>query len=111
MLLLSVVAMRAIRTTVFRMHDNLVDQVKLLPLPGELTHANRKRLSPVKLKPDSVSHPAFTALVDQFMADCQGSMKNPHLSKFRQHWEVILLILSQAVFQRRWIMMANNSGT
>ena len=78
------------------MHDILVDQIKLLPLPEDLTDANRTWLSPVKLDPDSVSHPAFTALVDQFMEDSQGSMKNPHLSRLRQHWEVILLNLSQA---------------
>ena len=62
-------ALRAAYTTVlFFMHDILVNQVKLLPLPEALMHANRTWLSPVKLNPDSVSHPAFTALVDQFMA-------------------------------------------
>ena len=65
----------------------------------------------LKLNPDSVSHPAFTALVDQFMADSQGNRKEPHLSTLRGHWELILLNLSQAVFQRRWLMVAVNSRT
>ena len=30
------------------MNDVLVDQIKLLPLPEDLTHANRTWLSPVK---------------------------------------------------------------
>lgn len=93
------------------MHDILVDQIKLLPLPEDLTHANRTWLSPVRLNPDSVSHPAFTALVDQFMADSQGNRKEPHLSTLRRHWELILLNLSQAVFKRRWLMVALNSRT
>ena len=45
------------------MNDILVDQIKLLPLPEDLTHANRTWLSPLKLNPESVSHPAFTALM------------------------------------------------
>jgi hypothetical protein len=58
------------------MNDILVDQIKLLPLPEDLTHANRTWLSPLKLNPDSVSHPAFTALVDQFMADGSSQQQN-----------------------------------
>ena len=93
------------------MNDILVDQIKLLPLAEDLTHANRTWLSPLKLNPDSVSHPAFTALVDQFMADSQGKRKEPNVSILRKHWELILLNLSQAVFQRRWLMVAVNSRT
>ena len=93
------------------MHDILVDQIKLVPLPQDLIHANRTLLSPVKLNPDSVSHPAFTALVDQFMADSQGNRKEPNVSILRKHWELILLNLSQAVFKRRWLMVAFNSRT
>ena len=91
------------------MSDILVDQIKLLPLPEDLTPANRTWLSPVKLNPDSVSHPAFTALVDQFMADSQGKRKEPNVSILKKHWELILLNLSQAVFKRRWLMVALNS--
>ena len=98
-------------TTVFLMHDILVDQIKLVPLPQDLIHANRTLLSPVKLNPDSVSHPAFTALVDQFMADGQGNRKELNVSILRKHWELILLNLSQAVFKRRWLMVAFNSRT
>ena len=93
------------------MNDILVDQIKLLPLPEDLTHANRTWLSPLKLNPESVSHPAFTVLVDQFMADSQGNRREPHLSTLRRHWELILLNLSQAVFKRRWLMVALNSRT
>ena len=93
------------------MHDVLIDQIKLLPLPQDLMHANRKWLSPVKLNPDSVSHPAFTALVDQFMADSQGNRKEPNVSILRKHWELILLNLSQAVFKRRWLNVSINSRT
>ena len=93
------------------MHDILIDQIKLLPLPQDLMHAKRKWLSPVKLNPDSVSHPAFTALVDQFMADSQGNRKEPNVSILRKHWELILLNLSQAVFKRRWLNVSINSRT
>ena len=103
--------MRAIYTTVFLMDYILVDQIKLLPLPQDLIRANRTWLSPVKLNPDSVSHPAFTALVDQFMADSQGNRKEPHLSTLRSHLELILLNLSQAVFKHRWLMVALKSRT
>ena len=93
------------------MNDILVDQTKLLPLPEDTEKNNRTWLSPVKLSPDSVSYPAFTALVYQFMADSQGNRKEPHLSTLRRHWELILLNLSQAVFQRRWLKVAVNSRT
>ena len=42
----------------------------------------------LKLNPDSVSHPAFTALVDQFMEDSQGKRKEPNVSILRKHWEL-----------------------
>ena len=93
------------------MSDILVDQIKLLPLPEDTEKNNRTWLAPLKLKPDSVSHPAFTALVDQFATDSQGKRKEPKVSILRKHWELILLNLSQAVFQRRWLMVAVNSRT
>lgn len=93
------------------MNDILVDQIKLLPLPEDLTPANRTWLSPVKLNPDSVSHPAFTALVDRCIEDSQGSRKEHHLTTLRRHWELVLLNLSRAVFKRRWLMLALNSRT
>lgn len=93
------------------MNDILVEQIKLLPLPEDTEKNNRTWLAPLKLNPDAVSPPAFTALVDQFMADSQGNRKEPHLSTLRRHWELILLNLSQAVFQRRWLMVAVNSRT
>ena len=43
--------------TVFLMNDLLVDQIKLLLLPEDLTPANHTSLSPLKLSPDSVSFP------------------------------------------------------
>ena len=93
------------------MNDILVDQIKLLPLPEDTEKNNRTWLSPVKLSPDSVSYPAFTALVDQFMADSQGKRNESDTAKLRRHWELILLNLSQAVFQRRWLKVAVNSRT
>lgn len=104
-------ALRAIYTTVFFMNDILVEQIKLLPLPEDTEKNNRTWLTPLKLNPESVSHPAFTVLVDQFMADSQGNRKEPHLSTLRRHWELIFLNLSQAVFQRRWLKVAVNSRT
>ena len=74
--MLAGVALRAIYATVFTMHDILLDQIKLLPLPEDLTPANRTWLSPVKLNPDSVSHPTFTALFDQFMVIAKATGKN-----------------------------------
>ena len=68
------------------MNDILVDQIKLLPLPEDTEKNNRTWLSPVKLSPDSVSYPAFTALVDQFMADSQGKRNESDTAKLRRHW-------------------------
>ena len=93
------------------MNDILVDQIKLLPLPEDTDKNNRTWLVPLKLKPDSVSHPAFTALVDQFMEKTQGKRNESDTAKLRRHWELILLNLSQAVFQRRWLKVAVNSRT
>jgi len=93
------------------MSDILVDQIKLLPLPEDQTHANRTWLSPLKLNLDAVSHPAFSALVDQFMEKTQGKRNESDTAKLRRHWELILLNLSQAVFQRRWLQVAVNSRT
>ena len=93
------------------MNDILVEQIKLLPLPEDKEKNHRTWLAPLKLNPDSVSHPAFTALVDQFMADSQGKRKEPNVSILKKHWELILLNLSQAVFKRRWLMVALNSRT
>ena len=93
------------------MTDILVEQIKKLPKPEDTAPANRTWLSPLKLNPDSVSHPAFTALVDQCMEDSQGKRKEPNISILRRHWELVLLNLSQAVFKRRWLMVALNSRT
>ena len=93
------------------MNDILVDQINLLPLPEDLTHANRTWLSPLKLNLDAVSHPAFTALIGQFMEKTQGKRNESDTAKLRRHWELILLNLSQAVFQRRWLKVAVNSRT
>jgi hypothetical protein len=93
------------------MNDILVDQIKLLPLPEDTEKNNRTWLSPVKLSPDSVSYPAFTALVGQFMENTQGKRNESDTAKLRRHWELILLNLSQAVFQRRWLKVAVNSRT
>ena len=93
------------------MDDILVEQTQLLPLPEDTEKNNRTWLAPLKLNPDAVSHSAFTALVDQFMADSQGNRKEPHLSTLRRHWELILLNLSCAVFQRRWQLYAKDGRT
>jgi len=93
------------------MNDILVDQIKLLPLPEDTEKNHRTWLAPLKLNPDSVSHPAFTALVDQCMENTQGKRNESDTAKLRRHWELILLNLSQAVFQRRWLMVAVNSRT
>ena len=103
--------MGAIYTTVFSMPDILVDQINQLPLPEDLERANRSWLLPLTLSANSASRPAFTAVVDQFMANSQGKRKEPHLSNLRRHWELILLNLSYVVFQRRWLMVALNSRT
>jgi hypothetical protein len=93
------------------MNDILVEQIKLLPLPEDTEKNNRTWLAPLKLNPDSISHPAFTALVDQFMEGSQGKRNESDTAKLRRHWELILLNLSQAVFQRRWLKVAVNSRT
>ena len=89
--MLAGVALRAIYTTVFLMNDLLLDQIKLLLLPEDLTSANRTSSSPLKLNPDSVSFPNFTALVDQFMEHNQGRGKKSNISKLRRHRALILL--------------------
>ena len=93
------------------MNDILVEKIKLLPLPEDTEKNSRTWLTPLKLNPDSVSHPAFTALVDQFMADSQGKRNKPNISILRKHWSLILLNLSQAGFKRRWLKVALNSRT
>ena len=73
------------------MNDLLVDQTKLLLLPEDLTPGNRTSSSPLKLSPDSLSFPNFTALVDQFMENIQGRGKKSNNSKLRRHRALILL--------------------
>jgi hypothetical protein len=46
--MLAGVALRAIYATVFSMNDILVEHIKLLPLPENLTYANRTWLSLLK---------------------------------------------------------------
>jgi hypothetical protein len=41
----------------------------------------------------------------------QGKRNESDTAKLRRHWELILLNLSQAVFQRRWLKVAVNSRT
>jgi hypothetical protein len=84
-------ALRAIYTTVFLMNDLLVDQIKLLLLPENLTPANHTSLLPLKLSPASVSFPNFTVQVDQFLANIQGRDKESNISKLLRHWALILL--------------------
>ena len=61
--------------------------------------------SPLKLTPQSESHPALTEIVDYFMQETQGNRKEPHKSNLRRHWELVLLNLAIAVFQRRWLLV------
>lgn len=89
--MLAGVALRAMYTTVFLMNDLLLDQIKLLLRPEDLTSGNRTSTSPLKLSPDSVSFPNFTALVDQFMVNIQGRGKKSNISKLRRHRGLILL--------------------
>ena len=93
------------------MNDILVEQIKLLPLPEDTEKNNRTWLAPLKLTDNAKCFPAFTELVDQCMEYSQGSRKEPHLTTLRRHWELVLLNLSQAVFKRRWLMLALNSRT
>jgi hypothetical protein len=45
------------------------------------------------------------------MEGSQGKRNESDTAKLRRHWELILLNLSQAVFQRRWLKVAVNSRT
>ena len=93
------------------MTDILVEQIKLLPIPEDTEKNNRTWLAPLELTDNAKSLPAFIELVDQFMEASKGNRKEPHLSTLRRHWELVLLNLSQAVFKRRWLMVALNSRT
>ena len=45
------------------------------------------------------------------MEESKGNRKEPHLSTLRRHWELVLLNLSCAVFQRRWQLYAKDDRT
>ncbi|MEE2824332.1 MAG: hypothetical protein VYD91_05685 [Pseudomonadota bacterium] len=93
------------------MTDILVEQIKLLPLPEDTEKNNRTWLAPLELTDNAKSLPAFIELVDQFMEESKGNRKEPHLSTLRRHWELVLLNLSCAVFQRRWQLYAKDGRT
>ena len=93
------------------MTDILVEQIKLLPIPEDTEKNNRTWLAPLELTDNAKSLPAFIELVDQFMEESKGNRKEPHLSTLRRHWELVLLNLSCAVFQRRWQLYAKDGRT
>ena len=103
--------LRAIYATVFLMNDILVDQIKLLPLPEDMEKNNRTWLAPLKLTDNAKSLPAFIELVDEFIEASKGDRKEPHLTTLRRHWDLVLLNLSCAVFQRRWQLYAKDGRT
>ena len=73
------------------MGDILVEQIKLLPMPQDLTSANRTWSLPFELRNDSVSFSTLTALMDQFKENTQGRRKVSIISKLLRHRALISL--------------------
>jgi hypothetical protein len=62
-------------------------------------------LSRCWLTPQSAAYPIFKELVDYFMEETGGHRKEPHKTNLRRHWEIVLLNLSRALFQRHWLLV------
>ena len=93
-------ALRAIHTTVLFMHDILVDQIKLLPLPEDLREANRTWSSPVKGSAEHETHHHRLAFVtDEYccldLGSCPsgGNRESRGLSPFELRLQALILAL------------------
>ena len=52
----------------------------------------------------------FSMFVDELMEDSQGKRKEPHLSAYRHHLEQLLLNLTQALFQNKWLLVSQDEA-
>ncbi len=86
------------------MIDNLYELLKGIKAPQDLEDYH-SFLSPLGLNTLTKQSESFQKLVNQFMEETQGNRRSDHRQKLREHWELILLNLSYAVFQRRWILV------
>jgi len=87
------------------MIDKLVPIISSLSEPSDYDEKDHTWLSPLNLKLNSTSEIQLAQLIDRFMDESKKKTKEPHLSSLRRHWELILLNLSRAVFQRRWLLV------
>ena len=86
------------------MIDNLYELLKGINAPKDLEDYH-SFLSPLGLNTNTKRSESFQKLVNKFMEVTQGNRRSDHRQKLRDHWELILLNLSYAVFQRRWILV------
>ena len=87
--------------TLSRLIELLDDQ----PTPVD-EEGNHTFLTPLRLQSLAKSTDAFHHLVDQFMDMSQGKRRSEYRDALRRHWEVVLLNLSFALFQRRWVLVS-----
>ena len=52
----------------------------------------------------------FSMFVDELMEESQGKRKEPHLSAYRHHLEQLLLNLTQALFQNKWLLVSQDEA-
>ncbi len=87
----------------------LKDIVANQKLPMD-NHDHHVFLSPKRM-PKALESLKFNLLVTHFVSESNTKRRGPkQLEDFRWHWEVILMALSQAVFQRQWVVVALDSN-
>ena len=73
-------------------------------------HDHHVFLSPKRM-PESSASLKFNVLVSHFVSESNTKHRGPkQLEDFRSHWEIILMSLSQAVFQRQWVVVTLDSN-
>mgnify|MGYP003388325926 FL=1 len=68
-------------------------------------HDHHMFLSPKTMRKGATAH-KFDELVTLFVSDSNDKLRGPkQLADFRWHWETVLMSLSQAIFQRKWVVV------
>ena len=86
------------------MIDNLYELLRGIKAPKDL-EGYHSFLSPLRLNTLTKQSESFQKLVNQFMEVTQGNRRSDHRQEAQGALGTVLLNLSYAVFQRRWILV------
>lgn len=83
---------------------SIVDGLAHLPEPQDFDKEDRCWMHPCKVSNGSAAY--FSNFVDELFEESVGKRKEPSYSSYRRHLEQVLLNLTQALIQNKWLLVA-----